>query len=39
MKTQKIDTPLLTVAEAAKLLRVHPTTIYRMLRKCRIQAR
>ena len=30
--------PLLTVAELARHLRVHPTTIYRMLRQHRIPA-
>jgi excisionase family DNA binding protein len=30
--------PLLTVAEVARYLRVHPTTIYRLLRQKRIPA-
>ena len=30
--------PLLTVVEVARYLRVHPTTIYRLLRKQKIPA-
>jgi len=30
--------PILTVAEVARYLRVHPTTIYRLLRQERIPA-
>lgn len=36
MKTQQVDTPMLTVAEVAELLHSHPSTIYRMLKNGRI---